>query len=385
MADASSSQHNAFKHDLIRDVAYETLSRADRRQLHSRVVDWIEVISGERVEEYLDLLAHHAVQANQPERATDYLVRAAARADRAAAHREEAALLAQAIEIAERTGRQQLIAELRAKRGKAFRAIALWTEAELELKTALAGLAPEQHEQRFQVLIDLAQVRYWLFDTPGTRQYATDALRLAEQVGRDDLAASAMGELAVANSSDGLVQASLDQYQRALVRAGKHLLLSLHWFEWYGLALYWTGNYEAAIERCRQALESAWKSHDTTNIAGALGSLGMALTGRGRYDEALQVFTEARQFAREYGTGTWLARAIAMCGGLHLELFDYAGAEALAEEAREISRSLNWPQADASGGIDLLFNYARRQEVGRTESLLTGIEEAVAGTKGAHG
>ena len=82
----------------------------------------------------------------------------------------------------------------------------------------------------------------------------------------------------------------------------------------------------------------------------------MALAGRGRYDEALQVFAEARQFAREYGTGTWFARATAMCGGLHLELFDFARAEALAEEAREISRSANWPAAMASGGIDLLLN-----------------------------
>jgi tetratricopeptide (TPR) repeat protein len=375
----------AFKHDLIRDVAYETLSRADRRWLHSRIVDWIEQISGERVEEYLDLLAYHAVQAGLHERAIDYLIRAAARADRAAAHREEAALLAQAIEIAERTGRQQVIAELHAKRGRSYRAVAQWTEADHELKTALPDLAPQQYEQRLQVLIDLAEVRYWLSDTPSTRQYATEALRLAEQVGRDEFAASAMGALAIAEASDGVVHASLDQYQRALVRAGKNLLPPLYWFEQYGLTLYWTGNYEAAIERSQQAIESAWKSHDTTTIARALGNLGMALTGRGRYDEALQAFSEARQFAREYGTETWLARATAMCGGLHLAVFDFARAEELAQEAREMSRSLNWPQATASGGIDLLLNYARRQEVGRTESLLVEVAEAVAGTKGVHG
>ncbi len=377
-------REHTFKHDLIRDVAYETLARADRRQLHSRVVDWIELISGERVEEYLDLLAHHGVQANQPERATDYLIRAAERADRAAAHQEEAALLAQAIELAERAGRQYLIAELRAKRGKAFRAVAMWTEADQELKTALAGLAPEQHEQRLQVLIDLAEVRYWLSDTPSTRQYATEALKLAEQVGRDDLADSAMGALALSDASDGEVQVGLDQYQRAIDRADKDLLTHLFWFEQYGLTLYWTGNYEAAIDRSRQAIERARKLYDTTTIARALGNLGLALTGRGRYDEALEVFSEARQFAHEYDTGTWLARSTTMIGSLHLELFDFARAEALAEEAREISRSLNWPLATASGGIDLLLNYARRQEVGRTESLLVEVAEAVAGIQGAH-
>jgi len=124
--------------------------------------------------------------------------------------------------------------------------------------------------------------------------------------------------------------------------------------------------------------------YDTTTIARALGNLGLALTGRGRYDEALEVFSEARQFAHEYDTGTWLARSTTMIGSLHLELFDFARAEALAEEAREISRSLNWPLATASGGIDLLLNYARRQEVGRTESLLVEVAEAVAGIQGAH-
>jgi hypothetical protein len=73
-----------------------------------------------------------------------------------------------------------------------------------------------------------------------------------------------------------------------------------------------------------------------------------------------------------------------MIGILYLELFDFARAEALAEEAREISRSLNWSLATASGGIDLLLNYARRQEVGRTESLLVEVAEAVAGIQGAH-
>jgi predicted ATPase len=374
----------AFKHDLIRDVAYETLARADRRMLHRRVVDWIELISGERVEEYLDLLAHHAVQADQPERAIDYLIRAAARADRAAAHREEAALLAQAIELAERIGRQHVLADLHARRGKAFRAVAMWSEADQELKAALAALALEQHEQRLQVLIDLAEVRYWLSDSRGTRQHASEALRLAEQVGRDDLAASAMGALALTVASDGAVQVGLDEYQRAINRAGKNLLTHLYWFEQYGLALYWTGNYEASIERSRQAIQSARKLYDTTTVARALGNLGLALTGSGRYDEALEVFSEARQFAREYDTGTWLARSITMIGSLYLELFDFARAEALSEEAREISRSLNFSLATASGGIDLLLNYARRQEVGRTESLLVEVAEAVAGIQGAH-
>ena len=52
----------AFKHDLIHEVAYGMLPRAERRRLHGRVVDWLEDTAGERIEELLDLLAHHAVR-----------------------------------------------------------------------------------------------------------------------------------------------------------------------------------------------------------------------------------------------------------------------------------------------------------------------------------
>jgi tetratricopeptide (TPR) repeat protein len=74
-----------------------------------------------------------------------------------------------------------------------------------------------------------------------------------------------------------------------------------------------------------------------------------------------------------------------MCGGLHLEVFDFAGAEALAEEARMLGRSLNWPQAIVSGGIDLLLNFARRHEIGQTERLVPEVAEAAARAQGEHG
>src|SRR5206468_1810295 len=126
----------SFRHDLIRDVAYETLPRAERRALHGRVADWIEQSAGERLEERLDVLAYHAVQADQQARALDYLIRAAERARRAAAHREEAALLAQEIASAKRIGRGEFVTDLRARRGKAFAQVSLWSDARPELESA---------------------------------------------------------------------------------------------------------------------------------------------------------------------------------------------------------------------------------------------------------
>jgi hypothetical protein len=80
-----------------------------------------------------------------------------------------------------------------------------------------------------------------------------------------------------------------------------------------------------------------------------------------------------------------LARTLAMRGGLHLEVFDLDGAEAFAEEAREVGRSASFVLPVISAGIDLLFIMVRRLELGRAEQLVAELEPAVQEAAGAHG
>ncbi|HET6315520.1 MAG TPA: AAA family ATPase, partial [Chloroflexota bacterium] len=157
----SGQREYVFKHDLIQEMAYGLLPRSERRRLHARILEWLERTAGERVDEILDLLAHHAVSAEQDEHALDYLSRAAERAGRATARREEAALLTQAIAIAERTGQRELIPEFLARRGHALLRLTRWADARDELETALGELPPERRERRAEVLVDLAQACNW--------------------------------------------------------------------------------------------------------------------------------------------------------------------------------------------------------------------------------
>jgi class 3 adenylate cyclase/tetratricopeptide (TPR) repeat protein len=54
-----------FKHVLTRDVAYEGLPRRDRAEAHARVARWIESTVGDRRVEFVELLAHHFVEAHR--------------------------------------------------------------------------------------------------------------------------------------------------------------------------------------------------------------------------------------------------------------------------------------------------------------------------------
>lgn len=48
-----------FRHALIRDVAYESLSRARRARAHAEVAAWMTSVAGGRAEEVAELVAHH--------------------------------------------------------------------------------------------------------------------------------------------------------------------------------------------------------------------------------------------------------------------------------------------------------------------------------------
>jgi predicted ATPase len=109
--------HYAFRHALIRDVAYSTLLRDRRRQLHAQVAEALEQIPGQ-AESVPELLAQHYALAGLTEPAVRHLLAAGQRALRASAYREAALHLRKGIELLESlpegATRKRLQADLKA-------------------------------------------------------------------------------------------------------------------------------------------------------------------------------------------------------------------------------------------------------------------------------
>jgi class 3 adenylate cyclase len=103
-----------FRHILIRDVAYGTLTRTERVRLHARIAVWLESYASDRRDEFMELIAYHyreavllARQAAVPlelpfavERAVAVLERAGLLAGRSCAVAEARSYLLCAIELA---------------------------------------------------------------------------------------------------------------------------------------------------------------------------------------------------------------------------------------------------------------------------------------------
>jgi DNA-binding winged helix-turn-helix (wHTH) protein/tetratricopeptide (TPR) repeat protein len=70
-----------FKHELTREVAYESLLVEERKNLHGRIVEVIEKLYANRLAEQAERLAHHAVRAELWQKAVYYLRQAGSRAE----------------------------------------------------------------------------------------------------------------------------------------------------------------------------------------------------------------------------------------------------------------------------------------------------------------
>jgi len=91
-------QELAFKHGLIREVAYATLPKGVREERHGVVARFLEQATGNPAT-YASILAHHWREAGDPRRASEYLLIAAQQAGRGWAYQEAVDLCSQALEL----------------------------------------------------------------------------------------------------------------------------------------------------------------------------------------------------------------------------------------------------------------------------------------------
>ena len=91
-------QQFAFKHGLLRDVAYQTLPRAARRERHGIVASFLEETTGEVAQSH-EALAHHRREAGDHKRAVEHFLAAGDQAGRGWAKERAVALYREALEL----------------------------------------------------------------------------------------------------------------------------------------------------------------------------------------------------------------------------------------------------------------------------------------------
>jgi predicted ATPase len=90
-----------FKNALTQEVAYESLLKQRRREIHGRIAQTIEQLYADRIEEHYEILAHHYERSQNAKKAMDYLILAGEKSKQNSAARAACEFFGKALEMAE--------------------------------------------------------------------------------------------------------------------------------------------------------------------------------------------------------------------------------------------------------------------------------------------
>jgi class 3 adenylate cyclase/tetratricopeptide (TPR) repeat protein len=263
-----------FRHVLIRDVAYSTLPKARRAELHGLVADWLRRWAGARIEEFVEIEAYHLEQAVSLRRELD------GRVDPTDSRRAIGALAAGGTKALARD-------DARAALGFAERALAL---------------DPEPGEQRLELeWLQLESLRQ-LGDWRRAGELAGAVERQAKALGRRDIEGRAIiikaGDIWIAlesaDSAAALIE--LERARELLAAAGDDWYL-IDVLEFIGYGGWWLGDLGRAEELWSQQREVARSNGWPSREAEAVALLARIPGQRGDVGRSRQLLSEAIKLA----------------------------------------------------------------------------------------
>ena len=347
-ADPRSPEHGqySFLQDLVRRVAYETLSRKDRKARHMAAATYLETEWGPEEDEIVEVVASHYVEAyhaapDAPDasriksKACLALIHAGRRAESLAASEEAVRYFSQAIELTddpaaradlhERAGHMARIAgktdfavehyeaairlfqhagmkhpaaRVSSAYGEALRDLGKIEEARERMQAAYQVLSAEEPDADLATLLwRLARMMYFAGDMEGAARHNEQSLALAESLQLPEVFAQALNTKALTLLASNRSEEALILLRHALQVALDNDLTeaAMRSFNNIGAVMNERDQHEEELTSGVQQLELAHKVGSRVGEARAYTGQVGPLFYLGRWDEALAIRSQIEQ------------------------------------------------------------------------------------------
>jgi class 3 adenylate cyclase/tetratricopeptide (TPR) repeat protein len=313
-----------FKHALTHEVAYSSLLQERRRALHARIVIALEGLTGDRVVEQVERLAHHALRGEVWDKVVPYCQQAGARAWDRTAFPEAGAYFDQALQalahLPEPGDTRALAIELRlafggtlTQLGEFGRCLALLGEAE-----ALAR-ALDDRARLGRVLHEMGNVRRMMGDPDGAIAAGQQALALMVELGESAWQVRASHYLGGAYYAIGdfsqaaeLLRWSLEAADRESGTPGAQFRIRSQ--AWLARTLSDLGAFVEGRRHGEEALRLATLEGQGVTPITVHGCLGLLYLTQGGLEQAIRVLDQGLALCRASGDRTWFRHILAGLG-----------------------------------------------------------------------
>jgi predicted ATPase/class 3 adenylate cyclase len=373
-----------FRHNMLRDAAYEGLSYARRRELHALAGEALERRAGGDTAEIAGLLAVHFGQAGQHRAAWTYARQAGERAQALHASVEAATFFYQALQAARSVGDlpaeevvevTEALGDARAHLGQFAaaeesyrdarrRAVGALERARLQYKAALATDRAGNYLKTLQLLTRAERSLENAESSPVLRQRAEiraqyglvrhrqgrghdavcllqEAVKLATDAAAPDVLANALLYLDIAELTAGM-SGDGSHARRALeiqMEIGDNPWLEARALNQLGIRAYFAGSWSEAVELYSASRDACERAGDRWTAAVESANIAEVLADQGHLADAEPVLQDALETYRAAGTRTFVADGTRLLGRLAARRGDPVLSQQLLAVARGIYES----------------------------------------------
>jgi tetratricopeptide (TPR) repeat protein len=375
-----------FKHALTHEVAYGSLLQERRRVLHARIVAALEVLVGDRVDDQVERLAHHALRGGVWDKAVTYCQQAGSKAFLRSANREavlafEQTLLALAHGPESRARHAQEL-DVRLTLSAALMPLAELSQMSAHLRAAEAlAQALGDPLQVGRVATQMAQ-HFWLMGDP---ERALAAAQRALTIRPGDLAFQTIVHLRLA-----ACYYTIGDYPRALHASewtittleGARLYERLHGLgsitsvsarNWLSLCCAELGTFREGMARANEALQVAEDVQNPFNLVQTYRNLGLLALYQGDVPRALPPLERARDLCQGWDITSLVPHVTAALGLAYVLSGRLATGVPLLEQA-----AAAWGAAMGRYALVVVWLSEAYLLAGRLEEARPGAERALA-------
>jgi predicted ATPase/class 3 adenylate cyclase len=333
------AQEFIFKHAILREVTYERVLKAKRKLYHRLAATWLIQQSGERIGEYLGLIAQHYELAGDTTQAVDFLDRAAELSMQLSAYRE-------ALSASER---------------------------------GLAILATSENKNaalRTRMLFHIGAAHLWLTDYKTARARFEECLALMQTAQDPALEAKVLARLGRIDLEQNSYESSRAFYQRSLeiARQVNDLELAAYVLASLGYTHHYQGNYLEAEKYGKEGYALARQIDDAIAQAFSLNMLAMSSANRGAYDACRNYHLQGIEICKTSGDRYGLARAYSNLSELLRIQKLYTEAMPHTIAGIQITRELGNRFALSIMLVNLVYSQAGQGEI---QSAYASVREAL--------
>ncbi len=417
-----------FKHPMVQEVAYNSLPKKTRRQLHGQVAKLVEELLSERIDEFTELLAHHYTNSDDQKKAIEWLEKAGFHAKERYANEEAIKYFEKVVsvidELSKATGQHKWIqlkayealGDVNAIRGAYDKAIDAYrslikgsddivVRARAQRKSARA----HWHQSNFadalktldkaiktlsgdsvDVLIEQAEI-YLLRGAvhevqgsiPDAQQAIEEALSIVEKVAMNDpvkkIRANAYISLGGIFRNHGNYDKAIEMYEhsKALLEElnDKQVIGNVTYL--LGIVYHMKGDFKKAIDLNEQSLAILEQIGDKKNIGHTCNNLGIMYSYLDERQKSLDFHRKALRISLEVGDKRGEGMAYSNLAISYLDADEYEKAHEHFHKYLKIAEHIGDKMGISAAFGNLAILYLRTKEYDKAEQHLLRAEKII--------